>query len=302
MKKLNISMKSWITIVILSLLSAVAIRFNTKPEIYSGFVFALIGILFVGFYVENKFVGGILGVIISSAGLALRNFYPQASKLQGDKLEAFLLEFNKYAAFISKYFLLMIAIALLVGIVGGAVGEVIGEERGKKFSTHRITYIGIFVALAVAINSARVGSVSFGGFPIILSGYFLGPINGFIVGGLADVVGFIIRPSSTGGFNPLFVLTSALTGLLPVLVTKFLGEKYPKYSLVKILIGIFVGQMITSVIMVPFFRVILYGGNTFWYFALQALTKQVISIPIYVFLIKAVNDKVTKTVNFEKAI
>lgn len=298
--KNNLSAKTWITIAILAILSAVAIRFNTKPEIYTGFIFALVGILFIGFYAEDKILGGLLGLVVAGAGLALRNFFPQGSTLTGEKLEAFMVQFNNYQDFIGKYFWAMLLLAGLMGLLGGAIGNVIKEDRTDKFSTYRITYIAIFVALAVAVNTARIGDISFGGFPIIISGYFLGPINGFIVGALADVVGFIIRPSATGGFNPLFVLTSALTGLIPVLVTNLLGEKYPKYSLVKVLIGIFIGQMLTSVVLVPIFRVMLYGGNTIWYFATQAFLKQILSIPVYAFLVKTVNDKISKTVSFQK--
>ena len=158
----------------------------------------------------------------------------------------------------------------------------------------------MFVALSVAINTARVGSISFGGFPIILSGYFLGPINGFIVGALADVIAYIIRPSAGGGFNPLFILTSALTGFIPVVVTRLLGEKYPNYNFPKLFAGIFVGQMLTSVIMVPFFRVMLYGENTFIFFASSAFIRQAFNMPLYAFLINTVNESLRRTVNFER--
>lgn len=301
MKKLNMSTKRWIMVIGLAILSVIAIRFNTKPKLYVGYLFSLIGIFFIGLNL-NKLYGAITGGGIVALGLLVRKFYPEVSKLTGEKLEAFMVDFNNYQDFIGKFFLLFIAIGALIGFIGGAAGEIVEEDRTDKFSTNRITYIAIFVALSVAINTARVGSISFGGFPIIMSGYFLGPINGFIVGAVADVVGFIIRPSSSGGFNPAFVLTSALTGAIPVVVTRFLGEKYPNFSLAKVIIGTFVGQMVTSVIMVPFFRVFFFGGNTFLYFAGKAFIKQIISIPIYGFLITTVNESLKRTVNFDKKI
>lgn len=166
------------------------------------------------------------------------------------------------------------------------------------FTTKKIAYIGIFIALSVSINSMRIGSISFGGFPIIFSGYALGPLLGFIVGGLSDLVGFIVRPSTTGGFNPLFTLTSALTGAIPVIVTSIIGDRYPKFKLWKILIGILVGQTITSVVMVPIFISILYGKNTVWYYMTSAAIKQAISIPVYALLLKAINDIICKQINF----
>ncbi|MDO5028516.1 MAG: folate family ECF transporter S component [Bacillota bacterium] len=302
MKK-DISMKSWITIVILGVLSAYAIRFNTSPEIYTGLVFALVGVLFVGFYAEDKILGGILGALVVGGGLLIRKFMPIIpTNKNPEKLAALMEKYNAYKDFLAKYFVLIILVAFVIGFIGGAIGKAIEEDRklNKKFSTYRLTYLAIFVALSVVINTARIGSISFGGFPIILSGYFLGPVNGFIVGGVADIVGFIIRPSSTGSFNPLFALTSALTGLIPVLVTRLLKEEYPKYSFIKVLIGVFIGQMITSVIMVPFFRVILYGGNTFAYFAGKAFVKQIVSIPVYAFLVVAIAEKVGANLSFKK--
>lgn len=299
MEKYKISAKSWITIVILSILSALALRFNTRPSLYVGLVVAAIGILFIGFN-SNKVMGGILGIITLGGGLFLRRFYPEVSTLTGEKLEAFLIKLNEYNSFLEKYLILIIVLGGLIGLLGGAVGEITREDRSNKFSTNRITYIAIFVALSVAINTARVGSISFGGFPIILSGYFLGPINGFIVGALADVIGFIVRPSATGGFNPLFILTSALTGFIPVVLTRLLGERYPNFSFLKVLAGVFVGQIITSVIMVPFFRVILFGGNTFLFFASSALARQAFNIPLYGFLINMVNESLKRSVNFDR--
>lgn len=173
-------------------------------------------------------------------------------------------------------------------------------QKNSKMTAKTIAYASIFVALSVAINTVRIGSVSFGGFPIILSGYALGPVMGFMVGTLADLVGFIIRPSSTGGFNPLFILTSALTGAIPVIVTGMLGDKYPTFKLWKLLVGILVGQAITSVILVPIFRALLYGKNTVWYYMVKAAAKQAVSIPVYAVLIKAVLDPLTKLFNFRE--
>ena len=170
----------------------------------------------------------------------------------------------------------------------------------SKFSSKQIAYASIFIALSVVVNSLRIGKVSFGGFPIIFSGYALGPVMGFVVGAMADIVGFIVRPSSTGGFNPLFIMTSALTGAIPVIVTSALGDKYPKYSLWKIFVGILVGQVVTSVIMVPIFLTILYGKKSLWLYMASAATKQAFSIPIYAALLKTLHEATAKVVNFRE--
>lgn len=174
-------------------------------------------------------------------------------------------------------------------------------SKNSKFSTRQIAYIGIFVGIGVMINSIRMeGVLSLGGLPIILSGYALGPGLGFIVGILTDIVAFIVRPSSTGGINPIFAITSGLTALIPVLVTRLLGDKYPKYSYWKIVVGILVGQFITSVFITPFFVDLLYLPGSFWIKMPKAAIMQTIKAPIYGFLVKVIIEATTKTINFRK--
>lgn len=274
-----------------------AIRFNGKPSIHVGVYFAYLAIILIGLY-SNKHLGTVLGAFTIGLGFLIRKIYPVISSLSGEKLDAFLLEEQAYNDFISKYIVLLILFGALVGLLSGSIGELIREDTSDKFSANRITHMAILVALGVIINTVRVGSVSFGGFPIILSGYLFGPVTGFIVGGVTDVVAFIVRPSSYG-FNPIFTLTSALTGAIPVIVTNLLGEKYPKYSFVKVLIGIFIGQILTSVLMVPFFSQVLYK-RVFLVDATKALIKQLISIPIYTFLAVSLNDRLSKVIRFDK--
>ncbi len=174
-------------------------------------------------------------------------------------------------------------------------------KNSNKFSTRTIAYAAIFIALSVAVNTMRIGSVSFGGFPIIFSGYALGPVLGFIVGGVADLVGFLVRPSATGGFNPLFSLTSALTGAIPVIVTRALGDRYPKYKLWKVFVGILVGQVITSVLLVPLFIALIAGKKELFYtWVVKAGTKQAVSIPIYAVLLNIIFEPLTKVIKFDE--
>lgn len=283
---------------ILTILSIVSVRMNGKPQIYMGLILAFVGVALIGSLTDKK-VGAVLGGVVVGVGYLFRKMYPVIPDLKPEKMQEFIIKNEAYTEFLNKYFIFLIILGVIVGFLFGIIGEKLNEEK-VTFTTNKLTYMAMFVALSVVINTLRVGEVSFGGFPIIFGGYVLGPIYGFIIGAVADIVGFIIRPSAGGAFNPLFVLTSALTGLIPVLVTQLLGEKYPNYSFVKILIGIFVGQLITSVILVPFFMVMLYGNNTFVYFATKALIKQAISIPLYAFLLTSVNTSLSKVIDFNK--
>lgn len=298
----NKSILKTITIILLAIFSI--INFNTygNPEIfpgyYTGLILALIGAFIIGL-LSTKYKGAIIGGFVLGLGYLYRIHFPRIPSFD-DLTEAEIIQMAQpFTDLLNKYWILLIFLGILAGFLGGKISEIIREDKSSKFSTTKIAYMAIFISLSVMINSLRIGSVSFGGFPIILSGYLMGPLSGFIVGGVADLLGFIIRPSAFA-FNPLFTLTSALTGALPIIFTKLLGDKYPEFKLWKIIIGVFLGQMITSVILVPIFSVWLYGSNTLYILMARAFFKQIVSIPIYAVLIKILNDRFKKVIDFNK--
>lgn len=279
-------------IALLSVISILAIQYNAKPEIYLGYFLALFLLFFIGNYAGKK-LGAALGFSVVGLGLLLRKFFPIMENLKDKKLEEFLAQNEAYSHFINSYFLGFLLLGALFGFLGGLLAEYLNHKERTPMNVNTLSYMAFFIALSVVINTLRIGNISFGGFPIILSGYFLGPINGFIVGAVADILGFLIRPSAFA-FNPLFTLTSALTGFIPVLVNNILGEKYPNYTFWKMLFGIFIGQFLTSVLVVPLFQVMLYGNKTFLYYFTSAATKQAISVPLYAFLGVSLLDRLSK--------
>ena len=129
------------------------------------------------------------------------------------KLEAF----NSSIANLDKYKFLLFISAIVLAFVGRYIylkvkSSTANEERVQKnyFSARTLSYLAMFVALSVVLNTLRVGPISFGGFPIIYGGLALGPVYGFIIGLVSDLLGFLVRPSGNG-FNLAFTLTSALT-------------------------------------------------------------------------------------------
>lgn len=300
MKKINI--KTWIIIFIIAILSINAFRIsgnpNIFPGIYSGLVLSLFGIFLISL-ISNKYISSVFGGLIILFGIIFRNYYPIMPKSKKIDLTKFIESMEEYNKFLNDYIILFIILGIILGFIFSLISEKYRNRTPYKLTVTKITYMSIFIALSVMINSLRIGSVSFGGFPIIFSGYLLGPISGFIVGALSDLLGFLIRPSAFA-FNPLFTLTSALTGALPIIVNKILKENYPNFSFIKILTGIFIGQIITSVILVPIFSTLLYGQNTFWVLATNAFIKQIVSIPIYAFLVYTLNSRLKSIIDFNK--
>lgn len=287
--------KPWV-VAILALITILLVRFDGKPEIYMGLIVAYIVVFFMGFFAKRwiSSLGSLAGV---GLGIVARLHYPPVKTFKDEaKALAYQEKAGQYADFLAGYWWLLLLAAVAVGYLGALIGQKAMQDRTEKFTTRQITYIGVMVALTVVINVVRVGVVNFTGFPIILSGYLLGPIPGFVVGGVADVIGFVIRPS--GPYVPIFTLTSALTGLIPVIISRLLGDAYPKFSFWKVLVGVFVGQFATSVIIVPLFRSLLLSDQSFWYFAVKAAGKQIVSIPLYAFFVTALVDRLSKVIDF----
>lgn len=263
------------------------------PKVYLGLVAAVIIVLFASRLLDKKY--SLIASMASIAiGMALQVKMPMIPKMKPEKLEALKPLIETYHENLIKYGVIVVAI---VGILVYVLSPKIKVAR-KQSSTRRITYMAVFIALSVVINIMRFGSVSFGGFPIIYSGLVLGPVNGLIVGAVSDVLGFIIRPSS-GGYNVVFTLTSALTGLIPIMVVKLFKVKYPNYKFYQVLLGIFIGQMLTSVIMAPYFQALLFGKNTFYYYATKAFIKQAVSIPLYAALFTSMTESIKDSIDFE---
>ena len=264
------------------------------PKVYLGLVAAVIVVLFASRLLDKKY--SLIASMASIAlGMALQVKMPMIPKMKPEKLEALKPLIETYHENLIKYGVIIVAI---VGILVYALSPKIKVAR-RQSSTRKITYMAMFVALSVVINTMRFGSISFGGFPVIYSGLVLGPVNGFIVGAVSDVLGFIVRPSSGGGYHVVFTLTSALTGLIPILVVRLFKVKYPNFKFYQVLLGIFVGQMITSVIMSPYFQAFIFGKNTFIYYATKALIKQAVSIPLYAALFTSMTESIKDSINFE---
>lgn len=154
----------------------------------------------------------------------------------------------------------------------------------KKIDVRTMTISGFLIALNIILSRFITipGIINFGGFPIIFAGIVFGPVVGGIVGTIGDIVSFIVRP--TGAFMPHFVLTSALTGIIPGLVVKVLRNNLKDSKLWKVFIAILIGQVITTVLMVPYFRQILFA-QPFVVNAVRAVQKQAINIPAYAIMI-----------------
>jgi len=133
-----------------------------------------------------------------------------------------------------------------------------------KISSHKITTMGLLIALSIILTrvaSLRIAiggvegiRIGLGGLPIILGGIIFGPLNGGIIGAFSDLLGYFINPM--GAYMPCFTLTSALTGIIPAAILSL--KKKDKPNLFELGVSIATEQIITSIILVPYFLHILF--------------------------------------------
>ncbi|MFW5788288.1 MAG: folate family ECF transporter S component [Halanaerobiales bacterium] len=160
----------------------------------------------------------------------------------------------------------------------------------NKFPTNKLVYMALMMSLSIVltrilslripfygVESIRIG---FGGLPIILAGITMGPLAGGIVGALADLLGFWINP--VGAYMPHFTITAFLTGFIPGII--FLYFFRGKNNYLSLLLSIAPGQIITSIILVPYFINTLFGAPL-TPILIPRIIGEPISIILYVYFI-----------------
>jgi len=172
------------------------------------------------------------------------------------------------------------------------------ELNVMKITTRKMAYMAMLVVLnivltriasiRIAIGNVEATRIGFGGFPVILAGIAMGPAAGGLVGAMGDIIGYWINPM--GAYMPHFTMTAALTGVIPGLVIKLFRTETPNFW--QLFIAIALGQLITSVLLVPYFLYKLFG-IPFTYKVVSALITQSFNIPIYTTFAKMIMKRVS---------
>ena len=161
-----------------------------------------------------------------------------------------------------------------------------------KISSHKITNMGFLIALSIILTRIASVRIAIGGvegiriglgkFPVVLGGILFGPLAGGLIGGFSDLLGYIINP--IGAYMPHFTLTSALTGIIPVVVLRLL-KKTEEIKTIELGLSIALGHIITSLIMIPYFLHTIFGIP--WVVLMPArIIAAPFNILIYTYIIK----------------
>ena len=125
-------------------------------------------------------------------------------------------------------------------------------KSNAKTRTRKLVTCGLLLALSVVLKIVFEVYIPIGGLPtlrvnltaipIFLSGIIAGPVFGFAVGALSDILCFLIKPS--GPYFPGFTLVSALSGLLPGLIFVFRDKIKIRFQWFNLFIAIIFAMVI----------------------------------------------------------
>lgn len=156
------------------------------------------------------------------------------------------------------------------------------KQRILGMPTKKLVYTALLVAVNVVLNSLDVSVSAFGTkltfsyIPCFIAGIFLGPLAGFLTGLLGDILGFLIHSQGLA-WMPLITVSSALIGLIPGLVFRFVKLNpifniFLSFALVFIICTVFLN---TFALFQVYSR-----GRTFWVYLGVRMTTQPIVFAI----------------------
>ena len=162
-----------------------------------------------------------------------------------------------------------------------------------------LTTTSMMIAIAIILGFFKIPitnviEIRFSQIPIAMESALFGPILGAIVGALADIGGYIVKP--TGPYFPGFTISGLVSGLIFALVLYKKEISLKRVLLAEILYTLIVGLGFNTL-----WLSILYG-NTFWAFLMMRLAKELIMIPINTALMMVILKPVSITSFFNQSV
>lgn len=154
----------------------------------------------------------------------------------------------------------------------------------QRKAIQRMTISAMLLALSVILGFfkiplSQVSEIRLQFLPVAAEGILFGPLYGGILGGLSDILCYIVRP--TGAFFPGFTISSIVQGLIYGIIL------HKDRSRSRILIAVALDTVIVSLILNPLWLMMLYG-NSFIVIFIQRIVKVLIMLPINALLLMAV--------------
>ncbi len=154
----------------------------------------------------------------------------------------------------------------------------------------------ILGALTLQLDSSI--QITFDYLPLCVTAMFFGPVPAILSGALADLLSFIIRP--TGAFNPGFMLTAAVNGLIYGLFFYKKNFDKPWKLILSCALSRLIAVIIGNICLNSLWLILMYGQGA-WAWIPGRILKNVIEYPVSVLLLfslQGVMNRIRQTMTF----
>jgi ECF transporter S component (folate family) len=155
--------------------------------------------------------------------------------------------------------------------------ESVNESAKELKKAKSITGSALFAAMNIILDYFRIVvsaslEISFAFLALAVGGMLYGPVVTAIMGGVADVVAFLVKPN--GFFFPGFTFNTMLSGFI---YGMFFYKK--QITLKRVALAVLTTTIVINLILTPIWLKIMYGNELF---AVVRLIKNAIQYPINV--------------------
>ncbi len=152
-----------------------------------------------------------------------------------------------------------------------------------------VTMAGMLTAFGVIAGFFKIAiteviEIRFSALPIAAAGSFFGPGVAAAVGAVADIGGFLVRP--TGPYFPGFTLSGALTGVIFGLCLHKKDGFSP--GLMRVTIGVLLNTLIVNLLLNSLWLSMIYGQGGVIAVMVARVLKELIMIPVNIILIMGI--------------
>lgn len=153
--------------------------------------------------------------------------------------------------------------------------------------------LGVFANLSIPLMGTNTIKIGFNVVPIVLTAILYGPVVAGTVGGLSDIISFIISPM--GGYIPGFTISFVLVGV--VYGVFFYQEKV---TLKRIIAAEIIVTLVINIFLGVLWFKIFYDMPIDKAFTIRGL-KEIVDLPLSIFINYAVYRIVSKIPEFKRA-
>ena len=152
--------------------------------------------------------------------------------------------------------------------------------------------LSYFGNISITFLGTNVIKLSFTVIPIAIAAMLYGPVPAAIIGGLSDIIGFVMAPM--GAYIPGFTISMILIGL--VYGISFYGEKVTlqRIALTAAIVGAFISELLG-----PLWFVLFYGFQPLHALYVRGL-KELVMYPITIILIFGICKLLERVPEFKK--